>query len=157
MKTILKDAAEDQVSAFISKFAPTNQKFIKSVRRALQKRLPAANELVYDNYNFFVIGYSSTERTSDAILSLAADANGVALHFYWGATLPDPEKILLGSGVQNRFIRLKPALTLNLPEVETLIADAIAHAKTPLATSGKGRLIVRSVSGKQRPRRKSPK
>jgi hypothetical protein len=28
----------------------------------LRQRLPTANELVYDNYNFFVIGYSSTER-----------------------------------------------------------------------------------------------
>ena len=28
--------------------------------KALRKRLPAANELVYDNNNFFVIGYSST-------------------------------------------------------------------------------------------------
>ena len=157
MKSILKGAAEEQLRAFISKFEPTNQNFIKSVRRALRKRLPTANELVYDNYNFFVIGYSSTERASDAILSLAADGNGVAMHFYRGATLPDPHKILLGSGVQNRFIRLDSPSTLNLPEVETLIAAAIAQAKTPLATSGKRRLIIRSVSEKQRPRRKAPK
>ena len=28
------------------------------MRRALRKRFQTANELVYDNYNFFVIGYS---------------------------------------------------------------------------------------------------
>jgi hypothetical protein len=37
--------------------------------------------------------------------------------------------------------------------VEALIAAAIARAKTPLPARGRGRLIIRSVSAKQRPRR----
>ena len=57
------------------------------MRRALRKRFPSANEIVYDNYNFFVIGYSPTERPSDTIVSLAAAANGVGLSFYRGATV----------------------------------------------------------------------
>jgi len=68
--------------------------------------MPTANELVYDNYNFFVIGYCSTERPSDCIASIAAAANGVGLSFYRGASLPDPHGLLLGSGSQNRFVRL---------------------------------------------------
>jgi hypothetical protein len=40
----------------------------------VRKKLPTAHELVYDNYNFFVIGYSATERPSDAIVSIAAKA-----------------------------------------------------------------------------------
>ena len=63
------------------------------MRRALRKRLPSAHELVYDNYNFFVIGYSPTERPSDAILSIAAGANGVGVCFIRGAKLRDPKKI----------------------------------------------------------------
>jgi hypothetical protein len=64
---------------------------------------------VYDNYNFLVIAYSSTERPSDCLVSIAAGANGVALSFYQGATLPDPQRLLLGSGRQNRFVRLTEA------------------------------------------------
>jgi hypothetical protein len=60
---------ETRVTSFIKKFTPANQTFIRSVRNALRKRLPAANELVYDNYNFFVIGYCTTDRPSDALLS----------------------------------------------------------------------------------------
>ena len=41
-------------------------------------------------YNFFVIGYSSTERPSDCIVTLASNAKGVGLSFYYGSTLPDP-------------------------------------------------------------------
>jgi hypothetical protein len=123
----------------------------------VQARFRAAHELVYDNYNFFVIGYCSSERPSDSIVSIAAGANGVGLCFIHGAKLPDPKKILIGSGNQTRFIRLESAAVLDRPEVEALIAAAIAQAKTPLAKTGRGKLIIRSVSTKQRPRRSTPK
>jgi len=145
--------AEKQLKSFVDKFEPKNRALIRAVRKAMQKRLPTANELVYDNYNFFVIGYCSTERPSDCIVSLAAAANGVGLSFYRGASLPDPHKILLGSGNQNRFIRLGSVEILGRPEVEALIEAAIAQAKTPLPASGGGKLIIRSISAKQRRRR----
>jgi hypothetical protein len=103
---------EQQLAGFIRKFDSKNAALIRSVRKVLRERLPTANELVYDNYNFFVIGYCSTERPSDCVLSIAAGANGVGLSFYYGATLPDPHKLLLGSGSQNRFIRIESAATL---------------------------------------------
>src|SRR4051812_27744536 len=87
-----------QMAAFLAKFDPRVAKVIRSCRSALRKRLPTANELVYDNYNFLAIGYSPTERTSETIVSLAAASNGVALSFYHGASLPDPHQILLGNG-----------------------------------------------------------
>src|SRR6478735_8362166 len=146
--------AEQHLASFIGKFSPTDQRLIKAVRRAVRKRFPTANELVYDNYNFFVIGYSPTERPSDAIVSIAARANGVGLCFIHGAKLPDPHKLLLGSGNQTRFIRLESAAVLARPEVQALIAAAIAQAKSPLPTAGRGKLIIRSISAKQRPRRK---
>jgi hypothetical protein len=120
---------EQQLAGFIKKFDSKNAALIRSVRKVLRERLPTANELVYDNYNFFVIGYCSTERPSDCVLSIAAGANGVGLSFYYGATLPDPHKLLLGSGNQNRFIRIESAATLARPEVEELIAAGIAQAE----------------------------
>ena len=142
-----------QLAAFIAKFDPKMQTLIRAVRRAMRRRLPTANEIVWDNYNFFVIGYSATERPSDSILSIAAGANGVGLSFYRGSTLPDPKRILLGEGKQNRFIRLESAKVLERSEVEALIAAAVKQARVAFPGSGRGRLIVRSVSKKQRPRR----
>jgi uncharacterized protein DUF1801 len=143
---------EARLDGFIAKFSPEHQRLIRSVRRALRSRFKGAFELAYDNYNFFVIGYSPTERPSDAIVSMAAGSNGVGLCFIHGATLPDPRQVLSGSGKQTRFIHLDSAATLKRPEVGALIAEAIARAKVPLSTSGKGTLVIRSVSGKQRPR-----
>src|ERR1700724_1258105 len=87
--------AEKQLKGFIDKFAPKYQALIHATRKALRKRLPIANELAYDNYNFFALGYCSTERPSDCIVSIAASANGGGLCFIRGASLPDPHKILL--------------------------------------------------------------
>jgi hypothetical protein len=146
---------ERQLAAFINKFDSKNAALIRSLRKALRKRLPSANELVYDNYNFFVIGYCSTERPSDCIISIAAAANGVGLSFYHGASLPDPHKLLSGSGTQNRFIRIESVGTLARPAVEELVAAAIAQAGRALPSSGRGKLVIRSISEKQKPRRKT--
>jgi hypothetical protein len=149
--------AEDQLAGCIDKFTPEMAKAIRAVRATLRKRLPTANELVYDNYNFFVIGYSSTLRPSDCFAQLVADAHGVRLAFYYGSTLPDPAGILLGGGNQNRFIRLACARDLSKPEVEALIRAAIAQGKAPLPATGRGTLEIRAVSAKQRPRRVTAK
>ncbi|PYI82866.1 MAG: hypothetical protein DME26_16270 [Verrucomicrobia bacterium] len=149
--------AEKQLRSFISKFEPKHQTLIRAVRKALRKRFPTANEMAYDNYNFFVIGYGPTERPSDCIVSMAAGANGVGLCFIRGASLPDPKKILLGSGNQTRFVRIESVEVLARPEIEALVATAIAQSKTPLPANGPAKLIIRSVSAKQRPRRRSAK
>jgi Domain of unknown function (DU1801) len=149
-----KGAEQQQLGGFIAKFDSKHAALIRAVRRTLRRRLPAAHELVYENYNFFVIGYCSTERPSDCIVSIVAGANGVGLSFYYGATLADPHRLLLGSGSQNRFLRIESAQTLLRPEVEDLIAAAIEQAQRPLPEKGRGRLIIRSISKKQRPRRK---
>src|SRR5258706_671048 len=148
---------EEQVRSFIAKFTPADQRLIRAVRKVLRKRFPTAYELAYDNYNFFVIGYSPTERPSDAIVSMAARANRVGLCFIHGAKLRDPGKILLGSGNQTRYIHLESAAGLARPEVEALVAQAIAQAKATLQPTGRGKLIIRSVSKKQRPRRRTVK
>lgn len=145
--------AAKQIAGFIAKFDPAIAKQIRACRTVLRKRFPTANEIVYDNYNFFVIGYCSTLRSSDCIASLVANSKGVGLSFYWGSTLPDPHKILLGSGTQNRFVRLPTPKTLSDPKVSALIDAAVAQGKVPLAIGKRGVSIVKSVSAKQRPRR----
>jgi hypothetical protein len=143
--------AEQQLKGFVAKFAPPRQRLIRALRRSLRARLPAANELVYDNYNFLVIAYCPTEKTGDSYFSIGADKNGANLFFgYTGAKLDDPKKMLTGTGASNRFIRLDAAKDLERPAVRALIAQSIAISK-PMGDAP-GRLVIRSVSAKQRPR-----
>jgi len=126
---------------------------IRAARERMRALLPTATELVYDNYNFFVIGYGPGERASDAIFSLAAQAKGLALCFLQGAKLPDPKKILRGSGNVVRSLRLEDDETIDRPEVRALVRIALERAKVPLEKDGAHRLVIKSVSAKQRPRR----
>ena len=146
---------EARIRSFVAKFEPGIAGRISGCRAALRALFPTAFELVYDNYNFFVIGYSPTERPSDTVVSLAAAANGIGLSFYRGATLPDPEGLLLGSGTQNRFVRLPAVEVLSSAPIRALIRAAVVQAKVPFPPSGGGRAVIRSVSAKQRPRRKT--
>jgi uncharacterized protein DUF1801 len=145
--------AEDQLKSCIGKFDAKTQALIRATRRAMRKALATASELVYDNYNFFVIGYSRSERPSDAFVSIAAAANGVSLMFLRGAGLPDPHKLLRGTGKLNRSLKINSANDLDRHEVRSLISEAAAQAGLSLTVGGKPKLIIRSVSKKQRPRK----
>jgi hypothetical protein len=142
-----------QLAGFIAKFTPEMAALIRAARAKMRKRMPQALELIYDNYNFFVIGYGPSEKAGEAIFSLAAQAKGLSLCFLQGARLPDPHRLLRGSGNVVRNIRLDAADTLDRPEVAALIAVALERAKAPLPLKGRHQLIIKSVSDKQRPRR----
>jgi hypothetical protein len=141
---------EQQLKGLIAKYDPKYQGLIRSVRKALRKRFPTANELIYDYSNSFVIGFSPTERGSDAVVAIAAAVDGLRLVFNQGPTLPDPKKLLLGAGRQTRFIWVESAKTLALPEIEALMQAANDQATTPLRPAGRGTLVIKPSSAKKR-------
>ena len=144
---------EKQLAGFIAKFTPEIATLIRAARKKMRERLPQAVELVYDNYNFFVIGYGPSDRASEAIFSLAAQAKGVSLCFLHGAGLPDPKGLLKGSGKVVRNIRLETAAVLDRADVRALMTSALEQSKPSMDPEGVHRLIIKSVSAKQRPRR----
>jgi hypothetical protein len=147
------DSPAKQVAGFIAKFDPAIAKLVRAARSELRRRYPTAIELVYDNYNALAIGYSPTEKTSDVYFSLAVYARGVNLYFMYGRSLPDPHKLLQGSGNQGAFVRLDDISTLDKPAVKALMVAAIKDSHQPLPRSVKGYTVVKSISAKQRPRR----
>jgi hypothetical protein len=152
-----KVTPEAQLRSLIAKFGPEDQRLIRSVRSAMRKRLPTANELIYDYNTFFVIGYSPSEHGIESIASIAARADGVRLYLMNGPQLPDPKKLLVGSAKQVRFIHVEAASRLKHPDVEALIAAAIEHASVPLPSKGLGRLVTKASAATKRPRRKPAK
>lgn len=150
-------SAELQLAGLIARFEPKNQKLIKSLRKALQKRFPTVNELVYDYTKSVVIGYSPNERGSDGIVAMSADANGVRLYFTHGVSLPDPHGILLGDGRQTRYIKIEAVTVLLRPEVESLLTAALGKVTIPLSNSGRGELIIKSSKQRTKSRSVKPK
>jgi hypothetical protein len=142
-----------ELDGFIAKYSPDVASLACKSLRKLRTRLPGALLLIYDNYNALAIGFSPTERSSDAIFSIALYPRWVSFFFLQGAGLPDPCGLLKGSGKVARHLVLAAAEDLNTPEVEALIAHALEAARTPMPLKRSGeKIIVKSVSAKQRPR-----
>ena len=148
-------SAEAELRGLIARFAPAHLRLIGAMRRWLRKRLPSAHEVVYEYKDFFVISYSPNEHGYEGVFAIRASANGVTLYFNRGKELPDPEKLLKGSGKQARSIVVEGASTLGRPAVARLIDEAIARNRVPFAPTGRGPVVIRSVSAKQRGRRRS--
>ena len=145
--------AAAQISGFLAKYTPEIAAQLQAAREHLASHFPQGFELVYDNYNALVFGIACSERASDAIVSVAGYPKWVTLFFFRGVDLPDPTRILEGSGAQVRSVRLHPPSKLHEPSVQALIAAAKAAASSALATAPPLATVIKSVSAKQRERR----
>jgi hypothetical protein len=129
------------------------EKLARAALVKMRKRLPNAIEFVYDNYNALVFGFGPNERPSDAIFSIAVFPDHAALCFLQGAKLPDPHKCLRGSGNVARNLRVDEVEALDAPQVIAMMEVALQRAKVPMDPKQERKLVIRSVSAKQRPRR----
>lgn len=148
------ESAEAQLDGFLAKFMPEVEGTARQALGKMRQRLPGAIELVYDNYNALAIGFAPTQRASDAIFSIALYPRWVSLFFLMNGTkLHDPECYLKGSGKMVRHIVLENAAFLDDPVIQDLIAQSLELAPKAIDVAQPRRLIIKSVSAKQRPRR----
>src|SRR5438270_13997706 len=147
-------AAEKQIAEFLAKYSRGMVQVGRESRARMRQLLPGGVEFVYDNYNALVFGFGPSERPSEAVLSLALMPRWFTLCFLKGAKLPDPKKILRGSGNIVRNVRLAATSDLDDPYIRGLIDKAIASAAPAFPGNGEApTTVIKSVSAKQRPRR----
>jgi hypothetical protein len=142
-----------QLDAFIDKFTPEVGALTRKLFEKTKARIPGATIMVYDNYNALAIGFGPNDKASLAVLSLAVMPRWVTLCFLFGVGLPDPRQVLQGSGSRVRHIRLHTADAFDDPGVQNLVAAALDRCEPPIDPAAEQRLIIKSVSAKQRPRR----
>jgi hypothetical protein len=146
-------SGERQLESFIDRYSPEVAALGRSVLTRFRQLVPPAIEMVYDNYNFLVVGFGPTERPSEAVFSIVFYPRGVSLCFLQGAKLPDPHGLLLGGGRQVRSIKLPDVTILDDPRIRALIATALRASPKPFDPAAPRQLVIRSISAKQRPRR----
>jgi hypothetical protein len=144
-----------QLDAFLAKYDPAIGRTAKAVLAAMRARLPGAFELVYDNYNALAIGFARGEKVGDVVFSIAVYPRWVTLFFFkGGVSLPDPDRRLKGNGKQVRHVVLeRGAATLDEPAIHELMQIALERAEWIPERGARGKIIIKSVSAKQRPRR----
>jgi hypothetical protein len=146
-------SAETRIADFVAKYTPEMAASIVACRSKLRALFPRGFELIYDNYNALVFGFAPSEKTSESFLSIAAYPRWITLFFLNGATLPDPHKLLQGSGTQVRGVRLASPADLDSPKIRQLIALARTPVASALSQAPPLITVIKLVSAKQRPRR----
>ncbi len=144
--------AEAEFERFLSRYLPEVAAVGREAVAKLRARLPTANILVYDNYNAVAAGFAPGEKASQAVLSVALYPRWASLFFLQAASVDDPEGLLKGGGKVVKHIVLENANDLDRPAIAAMIAQTVLNAKVPLDKTGQGRMIIKSVSAKQRPR-----
>lgn len=145
--------AQQQLDGFLKKYSPEMEKLGRAAITHLQKRLPGAFVLVYDNYAALAVGFGATAKPSAIPISIALYPKWATLFLMWGATLDDPDGLLEGKGARIRSIRLTGLPMLKSGPIDRLISAAVLQAGWTLDPKAKGQLVIQSVSAKQRPRR----
>ena len=145
--------AQTQLAEMIARYAPEVAALGTAAIARLRADLPSAFVLVYDNYNALAVGFSPSEKSSEGIFSIALYPRWVSLFVLQGAGLADPQGLLKGSGSTVRHIVLVGVDDFDRPAIRALMDRALASAKRPLDRDERGRLIIKSISARQRPRR----
>jgi hypothetical protein len=146
-------SAQQQLDTLLDRYDPEIAALGRKALAHMRKRLPGAVAAAYDNYNALAIGFGPEAKASKMPLSIALYPRWVTLFFLMGAGLPDPKKLMTGSGSRVRSIRLDGMATLKDPDVDALITAAVMSAGWRLDPKSKGELVIKSISPKQRPRR----
>jgi hypothetical protein len=72
-----------------------------------------------------VIGYSYGTGYKDLICTIILSKKGIKLGFYKGAELPDPKKLLTGSGKVHRYVEIKSEEEIRNPALVELLEHAV--------------------------------
>src|SRR5476651_1426592 len=85
---VVDEAPREQMNRFLAKYSVEVRSVARKAIAKLRVRLPGAIELVYDNYNALAIGFSSSERAADVIVSIALIRGGSVCSSCRGRSFP---------------------------------------------------------------------
>lgn len=140
-----------QFSTFLSRFPPEIVTLVKRCLPKLRRAFPVSYELVYDYSRSLVVAFSMSERGYEAIVALAIFPSAVRLYF--DKALPDPKGLLRGSGTKVRSVTLKSASELDHGDIQELIKAAIKHSGVAFPRTRSTRMVIKSGSKKQKPKK----
>lgn len=142
----------DELKNFLKPFPADVQKTALWLRKFVWDMLPDANELIYDNYNALVVGFSLSDRAGNVICSIAIYAKYSNFGFFPGTDIPDPKKLLKGGGSMYRYIRVTSIQDFPADDMKKMLADAWinANAKMKGEQTLKGATMVKAISPKKR-------
>lgn len=147
---------KDLLMNYLIPFNVEKTELVLWLRDFIWELYPDSNELIYDNYNAVAVGWSPSNKVGHTFCSIAVGRSSKNIHFgfYWGSKLSDPEKILIGSGNQYRYILVTGKDTFPKDQIKLLMDEAWQYSNSLLKEKDNrigGQTIVMSISEKKRP------
>lgn len=132
------------------------QTLAQQLRTYLKAETQPTTELVADSNISVNIGYGFTQKAWDCYCAIIVYSKHINISLPSGASLPDPEGILHGTGTRVRHIKIQVFDDIKVPAVTDLLMQARDNAfallkEKPTQTTGI-QTIIKQVSGiKKRP------
>lgn len=116
----------DGFNEIVSKVSPHARQLAERARSLIQRVYPAVVEVPWPKQR--VIGYGvGPKKMSEHFCYLSVSRDHINVGFMYGAELPDPGKLLEGSGKLLRHVRITQIDQLSNPALRELIEVASTH------------------------------
>jgi hypothetical protein len=113
--------AQDPIEAFIAFQTPSVRPVIRRLRELVRTTLPELNEYL-DRYG--VIRYGHRSGMSDWICYISGHKEHANLGFARGASLPDPEGLIEGTGKNLRHVKVRSVEDVERAGMSELLVEA---------------------------------
>jgi hypothetical protein len=108
------------VQAWLETLPVEKKPTINNLRKLIGSVAPEAHEIIYHD----ALGYGPTDSGFDRILYVTVFETHINLGFFFGGFLPDPERLLVGSGKRMRHIKIRSLQESENPAITSLLAQA---------------------------------
>ena len=124
---------DEKINSFLSNYDKEISSLALKLREVILMNLPGITEQV--DLPAKMIHYVYGQRYVDLICALIPSKKGLKLGFNRGTQLPDPGKLLEGSGKISRYVVIKSEKQIRSAPIKKLIAAAFKLYKSKINTN----------------------
>ena len=122
---------DKKVDEFLSSYSEEVFTNAIKLREILFENLPGIIEQI--DVPARMIAYTFGQKYSGMICTIIPSKKGLKLGFYKGVNLPDPDKLLEGTGKISRYVEIRSEEQIKSPPLKKLITSAWAAYKKRMA------------------------
>jgi hypothetical protein len=127
-------AQASELKNLLASYPPDIRDLALKARTLLAELLPGAEETI--DFSVKLVGFGYGPGYKGLVCTLLLSKSGVKVGIAHGAELPDPNKILQGSGKVHRHVPLRTKADLKQPGLKPLLRAALSAWKKRNETNG---------------------
>jgi hypothetical protein len=112
----------DEIEKFLKGYDPPVPELSLLLRQFIKKEIPGIEERL--DIKARIIGYGFGTGYSGMICTIILSKKGVKFGLYKGAELPDPARLLQGSGKVHKYVELKSNSEIQSQPIRNLLQQA---------------------------------